>query len=130
MEAWDHCNYMGWWFKTAQLFVDLTIKTRECRIGTHAAIIDGAGLGCYSVDYEIKKAVNIKVAPFHKKEEGMYGWGINSCKDAAAFDRHENEERSFLDALRNSASEIQDDASNLDDVEFEEADEDYYDNYY
>lgn len=126
MEAWSHCNYMGWWFKFAQGFIDLQVTDRECKVGVHAYLADSVDPDCFSATYSVDKVKMYKLKPFYKKEEGMYGWGMNSCEDTA-FSRHKLEERSFLDAFKSAASDVQD-AAGEGEVDFD--DDDYYYGYY
>ena len=127
MEAWSHCNYMGWWFKFAQLYVDVSVTDRECKVGVHAYLADSVDPDCFSSTYTIDKAKLMKLKPFYKKEEGMYGWGMNSCEDTE-FSRHKLEERSFLDAFKSAANDVKDNAG--EGIEAEDATDDYYYGYY
>lgn len=129
-EAWDHCNYMGWWYKMGQLFVDIEVTLRECAVGVHNYIDSSTGWGCSSATYGVKKVINKKLKPFYKKEEGMYGKGYNTCDEAAEFDRHANEERSFWDSLKGSMEEVQESAGDVADGEEIDLEDGDYDDYY
>lgn len=42
-EAWDHCNYMGWWYKMGQWFVDVDVRMYECKLGVHGQLANSVG---------------------------------------------------------------------------------------
>ena len=86
MTEWDHCNYMGWWYKTARIYLDIAVTTRECHLGVHAYIDQNADLTCGPADYALAKVKYWKIKPFDRYKNGMYEWGINHCQDYSKFD--------------------------------------------
>jgi hypothetical protein len=115
---WDHCNYMGWWYKTARIYLDIGVITRECSIGVHAYIDQNANFDCYPASYSLSKVKYWKIKPFDRNKNGMYEWGINHCQDYDKFDQRDLIEKSFLDSIKGDAKEMQE--TDLDDVNTDE----------
>lgn len=133
VDQWTHCNYTGWWFRFAKIYLDIGVMNRECKVGVHDYLDKDGKWACMSATHNISKAAGWKIGGFYKYEEGAYAWApFQSCQEHAAFDRHEYQERSFLDAFKQAAEEVQeadlDDAELVEDEPAEDAND--YDDYY
>lgn len=112
-DEFEHCNWQGWWYKTGRIYVDINMRVRECAVGVYDYLIDSGDFGCASASYSVSKVSYRKLEKYAKKDAGLYGFGPNSCKDhSGKFDSWKGlEEKSFVDSAKESASDIQDAAS-------------------
>jgi len=87
--------------------MDLAFQTRSCKVGVYSKLRQSGDWGCSSSSYSVDKALYRKTK-YSTYEEGMYEKGYNSCTDYRAFDRHDQKERSFFDALKDTKDDQQD----------------------
>jgi hypothetical protein len=103
---WQHCNYMGWWYKTGRIYLDVGINNRECKVGVHSYLVKNVEADCYGAAYTLSKVKYWKISPFDKYKNGMYEWGMNSCQDEWRFDQRDAVERNFWDSLTGDFDEM------------------------
>jgi len=103
IKAGDHCNYQGWWYKTGELWVDITIMNRECNVGVYSYINDSVDPRCFDNSYTLSKVKKWKLKPYNHYENGMYEAApMNSCQDYPAFNQRDAVFRSFMDSVKGS----------------------------
>ena len=104
---WEHCNYMGWWYKTARIYLDIGVNNRECKVGVHSYLSQSVKPDCFGASYSLSKVKYWKLKPFERYKNGMYKSGYNTCQDDhPRFDQRDLVERSFLDSLTGDFDEM------------------------